>query len=163
MTVLFGVPNRGSVCSEKHLPGYMKELDKLRQQGVTQILCVSVGDRDTVYEWGKNVCPSGDILVAADPMGKLTRLFGMELDPEASPGNLTSMRYAMALDDGIILKVVCFHAMLYNGKMMVGCWGIGTYHDCGKLLRQMMDAYYYIYFYHDPATLRRNWRSRLVM
>jgi len=105
LTVLFGVPNRGKVCSETHLPGYLAELDSLRKQGVDQILCISVGDGKTVAEWGSKVCPSKDIIVAADVNGGLTRLLGMDLDP-ASPTDPASLRYAMALEDGIILKVV---------------------------------------------------------
>jgi peroxiredoxin len=105
LTVLFGVPNRGKVCSETHLPGYLAELDSLRKQGVDQILCISVGDGQTVAEWGSKVCPSNDIMVAADVNGGLTRLLGMDLDP-ASPTDPASLRYAIALEDGIILKVV---------------------------------------------------------
>ena len=44
LTAMFGVPDRGSVCTSKHVPSYLKQLDALRKQGVDQIICVSRGE-----------------------------------------------------------------------------------------------------------------------
>ena len=96
------------MCGETHVPGYLKELEALSKQGVDQIICVSVGDEDTVSAWGKKVVPSGGIKFAADRNGGLTRIFGMNL-PAATQDDPASLRYSMALEDGIILKVVRAH------------------------------------------------------
>lgn len=107
LTVIFGVPDRGSVCSKTHVPGYLKELDALRKQGITQIVCVSRGDPATVDAWGKETAGkhANDILFAADPNGGLTRLLGMDVEQGLSDGP-QSLRYSLALEDGIILKVM---------------------------------------------------------
>ena len=119
LTVLFGVPDRGSVCSTTHVPGYLKEMDALRKQGVSQIICVSRGDASTVDTWGATVDPSGTIRFAADEQGALTRILGMEVEDAEQK----SLRYAIALEDGIILKVLvdakAGDVAVSSGKSMV--------------------------------------------
>lgn len=104
LTVLFGVPDRGDVCTKTHVPGYLKELEGMRRQGVTQIICVSKGDATEVDTWAKENGIGGDITVAADPNGGFTRILGMEVNSnESGPA---SLRYSVALEDGVILKVL---------------------------------------------------------
>lgn len=107
LTAIFGVPDRGAVCSKTHVPGYLKEVDALRKQGITQIVCVSRGDPAVVDAWGKDVTgkQTKDIIFAADPNGGLTRLLGMDVANASSEGP-QSLRYSLALEDGIILKVM---------------------------------------------------------
>lgn len=104
LTVLFGVPDRGDVCTKTHVPGYLKELEGMRRQGVTQIICVSRGDAAEVDMWAKENGIGGDITVAADPNGGFTRILGMEVDSNGS--GPASLRYSVALEDGVILKVL---------------------------------------------------------
>eukprot|EP00889_Picochlorum_renovo_P005051 jgi/Picre1/32081/NNA_007429.t1 len=103
LTVLFGVPDRGDVCTKTHVPGYLKELEGMRRQGVTQIICVSRGDAAEVDTWAKENGIGSDITVAADPNGGFTRILGMEVDSNGS--GPASLRYSVALEDGVILKV----------------------------------------------------------
>lgn len=103
--MLFGVPDCGKVCSEQHVPGYLKEWDELRAQGINQILCVAVGDAAAAQAWAKGVGIDGDrIALAVDPNQAATRLMGMELGSPDAPGP-RSLRYAAILDNGVILKV----------------------------------------------------------
>ncbi|KAI8114154.1 hypothetical protein M9434_002280 [Picochlorum sp. BPE23] len=104
LTVLFGVPDRGDVCTKTHVPGYLKELEGMRRQGVTQIICVSRGDAAEVDTWAKENGIGSDITVAADPNGGFTRILGMEVDSNGS--GPASLRYSVALEDGVILKVL---------------------------------------------------------
>lgn len=108
LTVIFGVPDRGSVCSKKHVPGYLKELDALRNQGVKQIICVSRGDPSAVGAWTKEMKEKNinEIVFAADSNGGLTRLLGMDVDHGSAGEGPQSLRYSLALEDGIILKVM---------------------------------------------------------
>ena len=105
-TVLFGVPDRGSVCSEQQVPGYVREAGRLRQLGISKVLCVTVGTPVEAEVWAKqlNVDPS-QVEVAADTNQALTRFLGMELAPVGQPGP-NSMRWSALVDDGILLKVV---------------------------------------------------------
>ena len=39
--VIFGLPGAyTSVCSAKHLPGYVNNIEKFKQKGIDQIICV---------------------------------------------------------------------------------------------------------------------------
>jgi peroxiredoxin len=101
LTALFGVPDRGSVCTSKHVPSYLKQLDALRKQGVDQIICVSRGEPAAVAAWGAEAAKgSKDIAFAADVNGGLTRMLGMDLEGDKC------LRYAVALEDGVTLKVL---------------------------------------------------------
>jgi peroxiredoxin len=105
MTVLFGVPDCGKVCSEQHVPGYLKHSDALRKLGVSQVLCVAVGDAEAAQAWGAKVgADGGRVTVAADTKGALTRLLGLDLgEPDAAGPR--SLRYAAVIEDGILLRL----------------------------------------------------------
>lgn len=106
IVALFGVPDRGSACTSKHVPGYLKQVDALRKQGVQEIICVSRGTPEEVTAWGKEAANgSKDILFAADVNGGLTRMLGMDLDDGSGVGP-KSLRYSVALEDGVTLKVM---------------------------------------------------------
>ena len=52
--ILFGLPGAyTSVCSAKHLPGYVKAHDKYKSKGIDCIICVSVNDPFVMDAWGK--------------------------------------------------------------------------------------------------------------
>lgn len=52
---IFGVPDCGKVCSEKHVPGFVAEADTLRHFGITKILCVVVGDASEAQQWAEKL------------------------------------------------------------------------------------------------------------
>ena len=52
--VMFGLPGAyTSVCSAKHLPGYIKNVDQFKLKGIDQIICISVNDPFVMDAWGK--------------------------------------------------------------------------------------------------------------
>jgi len=53
--VLFGLPGAyTSVCSAKHLPGYVDNYEKYKAKGVDLIVCISVNDPFVMEAWGKS-------------------------------------------------------------------------------------------------------------
>ena len=52
--VIFGLPGAyTSVCSAKHLPGYVNLYQQFKDKGINHIICVSVNDPFVMSAWGK--------------------------------------------------------------------------------------------------------------
>ena len=52
--IIFGLPGAyTSVCSAKHLPGYVDNIEKFKQKGIDQIICISINDPFVMNAWGK--------------------------------------------------------------------------------------------------------------
>ncbi|HEY5952600.1 MAG TPA: redoxin family protein, partial [Kofleriaceae bacterium] len=50
--ILFALPGAFTpTCSQKHLPGYVKELPQLKAKGVDMVACLSVNDAWTMKAW----------------------------------------------------------------------------------------------------------------
>jgi len=65
--VLFGVPDMGKVCAEKHVPSYLQHMDQLRAAGVDKVVCLAVAKPEAVQAWGAKVGIDGVKVVAAPP------------------------------------------------------------------------------------------------
>jgi len=81
--VLFALPGAFTpTCSSKHLPGYEKHYDELRQLGVDDVYCLSVNDAFVMRQWGLHQ--------------------GLEEDMEISDNNLVFKKVKL-LPDGACL------------------------------------------------------------
>ncbi|CAG9129250.1 hypothetical protein JYU34_008412 [Plutella xylostella] len=98
--VLFAVPGAFTPgCSKTHLPGYVEKADSLKQDGVGEIVCVSVNDPYVMAAWGAQHNTKGKIRMLADPSGTFVKALdlGVDLPPL---GGLRSKRFSMVLCDG---------------------------------------------------------------
>ena len=102
-TIIFGLPGAfTTVCSAKHLPGYVNNFDEAKRKGITKIICISVNDPFVMKAWG-DVHNVGDkILMAADPYCKFTKAIGAEVDKSAKGLGIRSSRFTMLVENGII-------------------------------------------------------------
>ena len=102
--VLFGLPGAyTSVCSAKHLPGYVDNYEKYKAKGIDYIVCISVNDPFVMDAWGKSKGVGDKIIMMADPFLEFTKSIGADVDKSARGLGIRSNRYTMLLDD---LKVV---------------------------------------------------------
>ena len=105
-TVLFGLPGAyTSVCSVKHLPGYIKNSEKYKQKGVDQIICVSVNDPFVMNAWGKENNVGDKIIMVGDPFLNFTKAIGAEVDKSGRGLGIRSNRYTMLVENLKVIKL----------------------------------------------------------
>ena len=104
--VLFGLPGAyTSVCSAKHLPGYVANHDKYKAKGVDLIVCISVNDPFVMDAWGKSLNVADKILMMADPFLNFTESIGADVDKSARGLGVRSNRYTMFIDNLKVIKL----------------------------------------------------------
>ena len=105
-TVIFGLPGAyTSVCSARHLPGYVKNSEKYKEKGVDQIICISVNDPFVMNAWGKENNVGDKIIMMGDPFLNFTKAIGAEVDKSGRGLGIRSNRYTMLVDDLKIIKI----------------------------------------------------------
>ena len=105
-TVIFGLPGAyTSVCSAKHLPGYVKNSEKYKEKGVDQIICMSVNDPFVMNAWGKENNVGDKIIMMGDPFLNFTKAIGAEVDKSGRGLGIRSNRYTMLVDNLKIIKI----------------------------------------------------------
>ena len=105
-SIIFGLPGAyTSVCSAKHLPGYVKNVEKYKQKGVDQIICMSVNDPFVMNAWGKENNVGDKILMVGDPFLNFTKAIGAEVDKSGRGLGIRSNRYTMLVDNLKVIKI----------------------------------------------------------
>jgi peroxiredoxin (alkyl hydroperoxide reductase subunit C) len=104
--ILFGLPGAyTSVCSAKHLPGYINTSDRYKAKGIDHILCVSVNDPFVMDAWGKSHNVGDKIIMIGDPFLEFTKSIGAEVDKSSKGLGIRSSRYTMFIDNQKIIKL----------------------------------------------------------
>ena len=105
-SVIFGLPGAyTSVCSAKHLPGYVNNSEKYKQKGIDQIICISVNDPFVMNAWGKENSVGDKIKMVGDPFLNFTKAIGAEVDKSGRGLGMRSNRYTMLVDNLKIIKI----------------------------------------------------------
>ena len=105
--ILFGLPGAFTpTCSERHLPGFMKAADQLREKNIKKVICISVNDPFVMDAWGKTHNVENKILMVADYKADFTKNIGAELDLNKRGLGIRSCRYTMLVEKGNIVKIV---------------------------------------------------------
>jgi len=102
--ILFSLPGAFTpTCSEKQLPGFEKNYDKLLSLGINQVYCVSVNDSFVMNAWAEQQKLT-KVKVLPDGNADFTRSMGMLIDKKHLGFGLRSWRYCAIINDGIIEK-----------------------------------------------------------
>ncbi len=113
--VVFAVPGAFTpTCSEQHLPGYIEHADAIREKGVDDILCVSVNDAFVMDAWGKDRGAEGKVHMLADGNGDFARALGLDFDGSGIGFGLRAQRFAMIVDDGLVVKLAVEEPMKFE-------------------------------------------------
>ena len=104
--LLFGLPGAyTSTCSKFHLPGYVKNAEKLKAKGVNRIFCISVNDPHVMNAWGEANNVGNKIAMLADPYLSFTKSIGAEVDRNSKGMGIRSSRYAMIIQNTKVLNI----------------------------------------------------------
>ncbi|AFS46897.1 Redoxin [alpha proteobacterium HIMB5] len=104
--IIFGLPGAyTSVCSAKHLPGYVKNIDAFKSKGIDHVICMSVNDPFVMSAWGKEHNVGDKIVMAGDPFLSFTKSIGADVDKSARGLGIRSNRYTMLVENGKVTKL----------------------------------------------------------
>ena len=105
-SVIFGLPGPyTSVCSAKHLPGYVKMHQQFKDKGIDHIICMSVNDPFVMNAWGKENNVDDKIIMIGDPFLSFTKAIGAEVDKSGRGLGVRSNRYTMFIDNMKVIKL----------------------------------------------------------
>ena len=105
-SILLGMPGAfTSVCSNKHLPSYKDNIDKIRSKGVDKVFCISVNDPYVMNAWAKVSEVENEIIMLADPFGHFANKLGVLVNKEAKGLGMRSSRYTMIIENEVIKYV----------------------------------------------------------
>mgnify|MGYP001267273236 FL=1 len=105
-TVIFGLPGAyTSVCSAKHLPGYVNNYQQYKDKGIELIICMSVNDPFVMNAWGEENNVGGKVIMIGDPFLNFTKAIGAEVDKSGRGLGIRSNRYTMLVDNMKVIKL----------------------------------------------------------
>src|ERR687885_2373480 len=103
--IVFSLPGAFTpTCSSTHVPGYNELAKTFRENGVDDIICMSVNDAFVMNEW-KKTQEADNITFIPDGNGEFTEKMGMLVDKENLGFGKRSWRYSMLVNDGVIEKM----------------------------------------------------------
>lgn len=103
--IVFALPGAFTpTCSSTHLPGYNTLAPAFKENGVDEILCVSVNDPFVMNEWAKDQ-EAEHLRLIPDGNGEFTEGMGMLVDKTELGFGKRSWRYSMLVKDGVIEKM----------------------------------------------------------
>ncbi len=103
--VLFALPGAFTpTCSTSHLPRYNQLAPVFAENGVDEIICLSVNDTFVMNAWEKDLSVE-NISLLPDGNGEFSEGMGMLVDKSAIGFGKRSWRYSMLVEDGVITKM----------------------------------------------------------
>ena len=104
--VMFSLPGAFTpTCSQKHLPGYVKELPQLKAKGVDLVACLSVNDAWVMKSWAESHDALGKITMLADGNGDFSKALGIDQDLAKACMGLRCRRGVLTIDDGVVKSI----------------------------------------------------------
>ena len=103
--VVFSLPGAFTpTCSSSHLPRYNELAATFKDNGVDEIVCVSVNDSFVMNAWAE-AQEAENITMLPDGNGTLTEQMGMLVDMNQAGFGKRSWRYSMLVKNGVVEKM----------------------------------------------------------
>ncbi len=101
--VMVAVPGAFTpTCHNHHVPGYLDNLDALKERGVDEVCIVSVNDMHVMSHWAKSSGGANKLTYLADGSGAFTKAIGLDIDLSELGMGLRSKRYSMLIKNGVV-------------------------------------------------------------
>ena len=103
--IIAGMPAAFSpVCSEKHLPSLVRNADRLRKAGFSEVVCVATSDPFSLDAWARVMDPARKVRFLSDRNLSFVRALGLSThQPRLFLGEC-SERYMLTVRDGVIVS-----------------------------------------------------------
>ena len=103
--VLFALPGAYTpTCSSTHLPRYSELFDSFKENGIDDVICLSVNDTFVMNDWQRDQ-KAENITMMPDGNGEFSEKMGLLVDKSAIGFGKRSWRYSMLVNDGVIEKM----------------------------------------------------------
>jgi glutaredoxin-like protein len=103
--VVFSLPGAFTpTCSSTHVPGYNEMARAFKENGVDDIVCMSVNDAFVMNEWAREQ-KANNLTMIPDGNGEFTEGMGMLVDKFDLGFGKRSWRYSMLVKDGVVEKM----------------------------------------------------------
>ena len=104
--VMFTLPGAFTpTCSQKHLPGYVKDLPALKAKGIDLVACLSVNDAFVMKAWAEQHDALGKIVMLADGSAAFSKALGIELDLTKAGMGMRCGRGLLMIEDGTVTSI----------------------------------------------------------
>ena len=101
--ILCGVPGAFTPgCTNRHLPGFVDNLGKLKEKGIEKVVFMAVNDAFVMDEWNK-LYGDKQIDAVSDPIAEFTTRMNEKVDWGKQFG-VRCNRFAYLIEDGQIVK-----------------------------------------------------------
>jgi thioredoxin-dependent peroxiredoxin len=102
--VLFSLPGAFTpTCSTYQLPGFEENYNKIKENGIDEIYCMSVNDAFVMNAWAKAQSVER-VKVIPDGSGNMTRFMGMLIGKNHLGFGSRSWRFMAIINDGVVEK-----------------------------------------------------------
>ncbi len=103
--VLFALPGAYTpTCSSTHLPRYSELREAFKENGIDDVICLSVNDTFVMNEWQRTQ-GAENITMIPDGNGEFTEKLGFLVDKKNIGFGPRTWRYSMLVNDGTIEKM----------------------------------------------------------
>lgn len=104
--VMFTLPGAYTpTCSQKHLPGYVKELPQLKAKGIDIVACLSVNDAFVMKAWAEQHDALGKVVMLADGNAAFSKALGIEVDLTKAHMGVRCGRGVLLIEDGTVKSI----------------------------------------------------------
>lgn len=105
-SVAIGIPGAFTpVCTKRHIPDFIKNAEKLRASGYSQLICIAPNDPFVLAEWAREVDPEQKLRFLSDGNLDFTRMLGLLKENREYFLGYRSERYMMIVHNCTIARL----------------------------------------------------------